>query len=262
MDELVIEDKKYLSTKKAAQKTGYAKDYVGQLCREGRVPARLVGRSWYVLESALADHRFGASEEVPESKVEVEVETKREEAVAPKEYVRYQADDAETIETIPDTKTPEAKAPEQPNIQEVWEAWFERVAQQSTITTENESAGDTSVAETEDVAPEDIQEEELEEIDREAEKVAIHVKPTEEPVQVAYTVKNIRVPVSKLHTEESAMGRRRGLGVPIPLALNIGAGVIATFLLISLVLSTGVFDKTLISFGRDSFIAGVSVYKK
>jgi len=59
MDEIVIGEKKYISSKQAAKETGYAKDYVGQLCREGRVPARLVGRSWYVLETAIQDHRFG-----------------------------------------------------------------------------------------------------------------------------------------------------------------------------------------------------------
>jgi hypothetical protein len=59
MDEIIIDDKKYVSSKQAAKITGYAKDYVGQLCREGRVTARLVGRSWYVLESAIQDHRFG-----------------------------------------------------------------------------------------------------------------------------------------------------------------------------------------------------------
>ena len=62
MDELLIDDKKYLSTKRAAKVTGYAKDYVGQLCREGRVQARLVGRSWYVLETAIREHRFGSTE--------------------------------------------------------------------------------------------------------------------------------------------------------------------------------------------------------
>ena len=59
MDEILIEEKKYISSKQAAKITGYAKDYIGQLCREGRVPARLVGRAWYVLESAIQDHRFG-----------------------------------------------------------------------------------------------------------------------------------------------------------------------------------------------------------
>lgn len=37
MDELIIGEKTYLSSKRAAKITGYAKDYVGQLCREGRV---------------------------------------------------------------------------------------------------------------------------------------------------------------------------------------------------------------------------------
>ncbi len=60
MDELLIDDKKYLSTKRAAKVTGYAKDYIGQLCREGRVKARQVGRSWYVLETDIRQHRFGS----------------------------------------------------------------------------------------------------------------------------------------------------------------------------------------------------------
>src|SRR5271155_2795244 len=60
MDEITLDDKTYVSSKRAAQITGYAKDYVGQLCREGRVEARLVGRNWYVLESSIRAHRFGA----------------------------------------------------------------------------------------------------------------------------------------------------------------------------------------------------------
>jgi len=59
MDELVIDNLVYIPSKKAAQITGYAKDYVGQLCREGRIEAKLVGRSWYVLESSVREHRFG-----------------------------------------------------------------------------------------------------------------------------------------------------------------------------------------------------------
>ncbi|MDB5266024.1 MAG: hypothetical protein JWM39_737 [Parcubacteria group bacterium] len=59
MNELTIDGKMYISSKKAADLTGYAKDYVGQLCREGHVEARMVGRSWYVLESSIRAHRFG-----------------------------------------------------------------------------------------------------------------------------------------------------------------------------------------------------------
>ena len=62
MNELTIANQKYLSSKSAAQVTGYAKDYIGQLCREGRVEARLVGRNWYVLESSILEHRFGPAE--------------------------------------------------------------------------------------------------------------------------------------------------------------------------------------------------------
>lgn len=62
MDELTIGDKVYISTKRAAALTGYAKDYIGQLCREGRVEAKLVGRSWYVREESLRGHRFGEEE--------------------------------------------------------------------------------------------------------------------------------------------------------------------------------------------------------
>ncbi len=59
MEEIVFDGKKYISSKLAAKLTGYAKDYVGQLCRESRVTARLVGRSWYVLEDSIKEHRFG-----------------------------------------------------------------------------------------------------------------------------------------------------------------------------------------------------------
>lgn len=66
MDELTIGDKIYISSKRAAAITGYAKDYVGQLCREGHVEAKMVGRSWYVLETSIRAHRFGQPEQAPE----------------------------------------------------------------------------------------------------------------------------------------------------------------------------------------------------
>ena len=59
MNELIIQGKKYISSKHAAELTGYAKDYIGQLCREGYVEATMVGRSWYVLETSIMAHRFG-----------------------------------------------------------------------------------------------------------------------------------------------------------------------------------------------------------
>lgn len=134
MDELTIGDKTYISSKRAAEITGYAKDYVGQLCREGRVEATLVGRSWYVLESSIRAHRFGAAVE--------------EQPTAPAKPVSdWQAPvyKPETSEVIPPLSTPVARrsinildtgAPPVPeevtkpapetiaDMQTAWKEWF------------------------------------------------------------------------------------------------------------------------------------------
>ena len=54
---IYLKGKKYISAKRAADITGYASDYIGQLCRAKKIPANLVGRSWYVLESEILDHK-------------------------------------------------------------------------------------------------------------------------------------------------------------------------------------------------------------
>lgn len=48
----------YISSKRAAELVGYTKDYVGQLCRAGKLEARLVGRSWYVSEPSILQHKL------------------------------------------------------------------------------------------------------------------------------------------------------------------------------------------------------------
>lgn len=53
MDELFVKGNKYISSKRASELTGYAKDYIGQLARGEKIPATRVGRSWYVDELAL-----------------------------------------------------------------------------------------------------------------------------------------------------------------------------------------------------------------
>lgn len=63
MDELVIGGKKYISSKRASEFTGYAKDYIGQLARGGKIPATRIGRAWYVDEAALALHASIGEEE-------------------------------------------------------------------------------------------------------------------------------------------------------------------------------------------------------
>src|SRR5258706_16255631 len=112
MDELLIEDKKYVSSKRAAKMTGYAKDYIGQLCREGRVPARLVGRSWYVLESAIADHRFG-DEKSPQ-----ELENQAQMITPTPEYPRYEVPVAQELPPIRQEAEAEQIPHEQENVSE------------------------------------------------------------------------------------------------------------------------------------------------
>ena len=54
---LYLKGKKYISASRAADITGYANDYIGQLCRSKKITATLVGRGWYVLESEILDHK-------------------------------------------------------------------------------------------------------------------------------------------------------------------------------------------------------------
>lgn len=56
MEELEIKGQKYISSKRAAEITGYASDYVGQLARAKKVQATRVGRSWYVSEYDILKH--------------------------------------------------------------------------------------------------------------------------------------------------------------------------------------------------------------
>lgn len=57
METLVLDGRSYVKASKAAKDLGYATDYVGQLCRSGKVSAHLIGRTWYVNTDDLASHR-------------------------------------------------------------------------------------------------------------------------------------------------------------------------------------------------------------
>jgi hypothetical protein len=59
MDEIIFDNRIFISSKRASRNYGYTKDYIGQLARAGRIDARLVGRNWYVDERSLAAHKGG-----------------------------------------------------------------------------------------------------------------------------------------------------------------------------------------------------------
>jgi len=55
--DLYFDGKKYISSSRAAKISGYVNDYIGQLCRDGKLEARMVGRSWYVGLESLIQHK-------------------------------------------------------------------------------------------------------------------------------------------------------------------------------------------------------------
>lgn len=131
MDELTIGNKTYVSSKRAAEITGYAKDYVGQLCREGHVEARMVGRSWYVLETSIREHRFGPA---PSPALEDAREAQKSEPRGLPSTWEAPTYAAETATPIPDLPKKQAvRAPQEPaaddstiaDMQAAWKEWFE-----------------------------------------------------------------------------------------------------------------------------------------
>jgi hypothetical protein len=55
-DSMVIDGKTYISARRASEIAAYSKDYVGQLCREGRLDCRRVNRLWWVEEGSIRKH--------------------------------------------------------------------------------------------------------------------------------------------------------------------------------------------------------------
>lgn len=57
MKTIVIDGKTYTKATDLAKDLGYTSDYVGQLCRAGKVEAERVGRSWYVVAETIKKHQ-------------------------------------------------------------------------------------------------------------------------------------------------------------------------------------------------------------
>jgi len=67
--ELEFNGKTYISSKRAAEITGYTHDYIGQLCRSGKVEGQLVGRTRFVDKDSLLAHvrRYSGAEKAASS---------------------------------------------------------------------------------------------------------------------------------------------------------------------------------------------------
>ena len=272
MDEILIDEKRYISSKRAAELTGYAKDYVGQLCREGRVPARLIGRSWYVLESAIQDHRFGAPKEEPTQK-----EEEPKSALPPTwKEPKYEAAATEEFPFINKLREhkEEPKATEKEGeevaqdphsaLHEAWHEWFaqsgvqegpeepepKEEAQENPRREElagEEESRDVPVPIRAIYHPirEELPEESL--YRRSGEPMKMKELPYEEPV------------IIKEYVRKSARKARKS---PFAAVLQPIGLLMAAIAVITAILGSGYIDSYAISYNQVHFIAGISLYNK
>lgn len=70
-DEIILDGKKYISSRRAGEITRYTNDYIGQLCRAGKVEGKLIGRIRFVEESSLLAYKqmldSGVKEGLPQT---------------------------------------------------------------------------------------------------------------------------------------------------------------------------------------------------
>jgi hypothetical protein len=57
-----IGDKKYISAKRVHELYGYTSDYVGQLCRAGKLDSKMLGRSWFVNEDSIINYKLAIAD--------------------------------------------------------------------------------------------------------------------------------------------------------------------------------------------------------
>lgn len=282
MDEILIEEKKYVSSKRAAKMTGYAKDYVGQLCREGRVPARLVGRSWYVLETAIKDHRFGDNQAEQDVDIQADVPAPESKTSTTWETPHYEASPVDILPSVnrlqrpfgrldaEDTanQTSEDKQAESANdahlLQDSWRAWFDHMG----VRTEQQSVS----AATTDIENQGTEKEENElSIDggKEDSDVDVPIRVVYEPLprellpvgikkDIAYKQYNqaITQAITTHGEEKNEEGRFPARTIKLLGAL---AAIILTILAL---IGSGYFDTYVISFRQVDIISGVTLYNK
>lgn len=106
MEEISFKGENYVKASVLARKYGYTADYVGQLCRSDQVKATLVGRSWYVNEESLLEHRKGRYRSTLAKSKEMVRKLAEERVVHQpkpmnvKRIVRYENDEEDLLPTL------------------------------------------------------------------------------------------------------------------------------------------------------------------
>ena len=110
MNVLEVNGEKYVKASSLARELGYTADYIGQLCRAGKVSAQLVGRSWYVSETSLRAHkknRYRSNKNKTQAALQKDVATAEESTSKkklPEAVVAYHQDDADLMPAIEHVK--------------------------------------------------------------------------------------------------------------------------------------------------------------
>lgn len=262
MNELTLDGKIYVSSRRAAEITGYAKDYVGQLCREGHVEARLVGRNWYVLESSIKAHRFGAAEEATSADPETE----------PWRGAKYASEEPVPLPVFPGASPVNLEIPISPVE--------ESMPQPAAILTDMESAWKEWFSQKEEAQPEtEVTAEEVpmeeypvvEETTEEAVEVPVqlHVAPDEEVLDLSHrSHAAVAAPYNQegYVIEEKIITNTRGVALPSNLVLRslfvAVALIAATISLIGTGYAQKIVGSNLYRLSEINFIAGVSEINK
>lgn len=293
MNEVTIGDKIYISAKRAAEITGYARDYVGQLCREGHVEARMVGRSWYVSEASVRAHRFGA---VEDPVVEEEIDEKaavesKEELVSTWERPVYTAETHEMIPEVQPAVYKEILPPAEETLtdmQEAWREWFDRKQQVLSVPEiESPEVIDARIEEHEAETGEEIAESAAEEveiplhrIDEELEEAEIDVYEPEEEAE-SITIhsiapspvrREVEQPITGRIVQERVVTRTQGSRASKRKGYRSNAPVTAVLLGISFVslavtaIGSGFADKYIQTFAAENpvinFLVGTNKFKR
>ncbi len=234
--------------------TGYAKDYIGQLCREGRVPARLVGRSWYVLETAIQDHRFGVSDIQPEESIK----TAPEPTISPTwESPRYELSTDELLPSVNRLRTDgidenNEEITDSERLQDTWKTWFDRIADTETVvpvikkTDEVQELGATEIV---DAVEEKMEEE----------------KPIDVPVHAVYRQppeeflphRSKNEEEIELEPKENKIWSRTSI-----MTIQVCSVLVSIIVASLAVIGSGYLDKYVISISQVRIMAGVGLYNK
>lgn len=62
-DSVIVDRKNFISAKRASEISGYTCDYVGQLCRSGKLESTRVGNAWFVSEKSILSHCINLAQE-------------------------------------------------------------------------------------------------------------------------------------------------------------------------------------------------------